>query len=516
MGLAPLLLAVLMGGQAQVPEVLIVQLKALPPVKDAEAPKLKLPKGVKNEVAKGGPVEGFPFDLSVYLAGELEATGRMRPIVWSNTDPIFRLAVEDGLIKNPAEFPTLKEVQAFAAKLKLPYIAFVAAERQADMLVGYLQLAKRDKVVFENRQQIGAQIGNQFDNEGSARSVCRTWIELLAQGELKGLGIATKAVTPDPSPGALTRTDPLPVTPPKRVVDNAQLLKEASDLVKRGAIAECVILLRDAVDAEPLDAQRRTVFVTMLLRAGQADLAGLEARRAIGLLPDNVSLRALAARAWLAAGKADEAQVDLNEAIARDPDNAETRLLLAETSMTSGNFKAAKGHLDKVLEKAPTSDAYFKRALVATLEGNATDAAQFLSKVEPNGSVMDLASRYELAMTMVDGAAKLESGNAVSLFQRAMVKRADPATGEALADLTAKFEAFLTLTEKLTAPVVNQPSHERRLLALKLMRQCLGDVAAFLKSGDEDVLTDARINLGEASRSLTLAKEMFAEERKKN
>jgi tetratricopeptide (TPR) repeat protein len=515
MTLAPLLLAALMSGPIQVPEVLVVQLKTLPPTKEAEAPKLKLPKGIKNEVGKGEKEEGLPFDLSVYFAGELEGTGRMRPILWSNTDPVFRLSIEDGILKNPAEFPSLKEVQAFANKLKLSYVAFVGAERRGDVIVGYLQLAKKDKVVFENRQEMGAQVNGAFDTEGSARSVCRTWIEILAQGELKAYGIAPKTVTPDPSPGALTRPDPLPVPPPKPVVDNAQLLKAASDLVKRGAVAEAVILLRDAVDAEPLDAQRRTVFVTMLLRSGQAELAGLEARRATELLPDNVSLRALAARAWLAAKKPEEAQIDLNEAIARDPNNPETRLLLAETSMASGNFKAAKEHLDKVIEKAPSADAYFKRAVIATLEGNAAEASANLAKVDSDANGLELSTRYDLAVDFIDSAAKLETGNAVSLFQRALVKRTDPGTSESLSQITAKFDAYLNLVEKTPAPVIYVNSHERRLLALKLMKQCLGDVTAFLKSGDEDILTDARITLGEATRSLNLAREALAEERKK-
>jgi hypothetical protein len=49
-------------------------------------------------------------------------------------------------------------------------------------------------------------------------------------------------------------------------------------------------------------------------------------------------------------------------------------------------------------------------------------------------------------------------------------------------------------------------------LAYKLLSQCLADLDLFLKNGSEDVLTDSRINLGEALKQIASAKLNFKDE----
>jgi hypothetical protein len=77
------------------------------------------------------------------------------------------------------------------------------------------------------------------------------------------------------------------------------------------------------------------------------------------------------------------------------------------------------------------------------------------------------------------------------------------------ASLLATRAAFL---EKLPAPTIHKKSHSQRILALKLLVQSLSDVRSYIETGEEDSLSDARLNLGEALRGLVIARAQFDDE----
>ena len=56
-------------------------------------------------------------------------------------------------------------------------------------------------------------------------------------------------------------------------------------------------------------------------------------------------------------------------------------------------------------------------------------------------------------------------------------------------------------------------SHDRRTLCVRLLGQSLADLAAFAKTGDDDAIVEARINLGEALKQLGQARASFAKEK---
>ena len=62
------------------------------------------------------------------------------------------------------------------------------------------------------------------------------------------------------------------------------------------------------------------------------------------------------------------------------------------------------------------------------------------------------------------------------------------------------------------ASKIHTPSHERRILALKLLAQACGEVVAYLSKRDDEALTDARIDLGEAMKQYKSAKDLFVGE----
>jgi tetratricopeptide (TPR) repeat protein len=245
--------------------------------------------------------------------------------------------------------------------------------------------------------------------------------------------------------------------------------------------------------------------------------AAAEARRTALLLPGDPRLRVLSARAWLRAGDGKAAREDLNEAIARDPNGVETRLLLAEINLQDGKPEAALEHVDSVIKNGSSADALFLRAVARAALGGAEGTAQDLAeiaKLEPAPTNDVLARRYAVAARIVHDSTKSSLEDERSLMQRALVRRKDEAVKDELERLVRLARARTALLSGLIPPVTHRPSHERRLLAFRLIGQSLTDLAAFIEDGDEDTLSEARINLGEAIKHANGAAEDFAKEQK--
>lgn len=488
------------------------------------------------------------------MASELEKEGIMASVVWSQTDPIFRSAVESGMIKDANKVPDLARARQVADKLKLEYIIFIRAYQFGNNVMGRVILYKGTKQIWKDPQE-----GTQYidkdqklipkvtkDKNGretktypkpevtklddrpmsvmgpnglllddSALSLVRTWVALIKSEPFKGQGTSPRISTPDAAQGQQPKVPSEVIVPPVGKVDNKQLLADLDAMIKSGQSIPAILMLRDAVDAEPQDVDRRTALVRTLLLVGQAELAAIEARRAAELLPDKVELRAMAARAWMQAGREDEAMADLNEAVARDPNSRETRLLLAEVNLSKGRPQQAIEHLDAVLKEKPTADTWYKRALCNALLGKKEEVTSDLANAKAlglGGTTQESASRYGLAMDLVEKSMIQIGGDIRTLMQRAQVKRTDPEVAQGADKQKAVVAAWAAFLSGCEVPTLHRSSHDRRLLASNLLSQTLGDLGNFIASNDEDVLSEARINLGEAIKQNNLAASSYKTE----
>jgi tetratricopeptide (TPR) repeat protein len=477
------------------------------------------------------------------------------PVVWSFTDPIFRAAVNDGIVRNAENVPSLEQATEAAKKLRLDYVVFVRSYQYGNNILGRVQLFKASKLVWKDPEK-GMEIvdpnqkldpvdgidkdgkptkvypkprliktedramsimgPNGLNSEDSAVSLVRTWVEYIKVGPFKGQAFQPKIMTPEPLPGTKPSPTAIAIVPKvKQAVDNKQLLADLDAMVRGGQSISAILMLRDAVDAEPQNVERRIALVRTLLLVGQPELAAREARRAAHLLPERTELRAIAARAWMQAGREDEAMADLNEAVARDPNSVETRLLLGEVSLSKLQAKAALDHLDAVLKDKPTADSWFKRAICQTLLGKKDDATADLAKSKdlglPAGS-QDVAVRYDFTLDVLDKSL-LQMGNDLrALFSEAQVKRSDAGVKESfLANqaLVGSWSGFLTNS---SPPALHRSSHDRRLLALNLLVQSINDLGQYLTTNDEGLFTDARINMGEALKQFAAAQASYRNE----
>lgn len=483
-----------------------------------------------------------------FLANELQSGGKLIPIVWGLTDPIYRAAVDENKIKLGNETPTLAEALGVAGKLRAEYVLATDLRAGQSEVLGAAYLYHNGKLVWrdpngdlgpalahlrdmlkqkkitqedfdQSVQKAGfrssaIQVNNRFGQDDTVHSLARTWAEMLSSGPLLGLVKQPEKNTPAPGKGENLPSNDNDGGDSKTPVDN-KWNADAAAALKAGDAGRAVSILRDAIDVAPMDTARRGFLIKALIQVGQPEVAAKEARRAAELMPDHIEFRALAARAWIQSGNVDEAQSDLNEAVSRAPDSAETRVLLAEVSIAKGDSASAIGHLDKAIAVSPTGDSYYLRGLAHALAGEVDLAGTDVKKAGEAGLSNDpdeAEARYALAAAMFDDGLAAVAGDVRTLQQKAQVQRTDADLKSAVDDLLKRANGRSQFVSMLPAPASHELSHNRRVLAHKLLSQCLIDLESYLKSGDGDVLTDSRINLGEALKQAASARQRFKEE----
>lgn len=473
------------GGQQPVPKVLVVQVLA--PVADG-------------------------VDLNVLVrslfAKEIAEEGRLDPIVWAMTDPNFRKAVDDQILPGVSENPTLEEVHRAAQILKCEYVMTVRALRHGQRIMADAQLYRGRSQIWKDDDLVSATIDGKLDLESCARTIARTWILQIGQTVLKHLTPQPKVITPEPDPGA----KPPLVTPPPaiRQVDNAALRAEYERLMKLNQARTALQLLRDAVDSEPLDLERRLLLISALTEVGLGAEASSEARRTANLFPESGELWRLCARAEIEAGHYAQAIRDLNEAVSRDPQNPETRYLLGVAQLMLGRLEFAIEHFDASIAKSPTAEAHILRGAAKGYLG--LDAAPDFSagsKLAEGLSRERAANLDRLVLRFVTMQGEAAANELRPLIAKVRLDPKSKAAASQLATLQQRAASLLKLLSATPRDEKHRKAGETAMLALSLLAQSITEVQSHIASPAEDIITEATITLGEAFRSLHSARSLI-------
>ena len=450
-------------------------------------------------------------DISDYIGKEFDGNGRLFPIIYSSKDLTFRAAVAKGTIKDPSTEPTHKELVEVARGLHAEYIIVVESVRSGKTVSAKLKVFRDRREVFKDEANLSVTLKDMMDLDSTSRSIAHTFVLRMNGGPFKGLPDQPKIKNPTLQPG---QAPEVPIAPVKQdhVTTGSEIKKEIDDLAKSNKMEEAILKARDAVDSQPFDLDRRLQLIE-LLQSGNPEVAAVEARRAAAMLPDKVELRVLAARAWIQAGRSDEAQKDLNEAVARDPNAIPTRLLLAEISLQQLEPTKALGHLDEIIKSQDSPSARFLRALCRSLlggvDGMQIDLAQVI-KLEPSSSSETQGHRYVLTVDVLDSALGRDISDLRTLIPKIVVKPKDETLKEQAEQMLRLLQTRTTFLSLISVPSANKLAQDQRLLAHKLLTQSVLDIQSYANSRDEDLLAEARINVGEAQKQLTAAKNLPA------
>lgn len=484
---------------------------------------------VQNTLGSRGDDADAQRNLTQLIAEEFDQDGRLTAVAWSLSDPAFRQAANEKLVTYH-DNPDLSAVLPAADKMKAEYVLTIGVFRRENQIVGRAQLYRRGRSIWrdpDGSNATGARAqgeqgdarmftvltSGRLDFPNSLRAASATWCQLLFDVPLKGLAPKPRTDNPETDPGL---KPVIPETPPVRKIDNGQLMTDVMKLLASNKTAEAIAMLRDAIDAEPLDVERRKALTNALVTAGLTETAAREARRSALLFPDQVDMWALAARLWLSLEKYDEANADLNEAVVRQPESVETRLLLAEVALGKLQTDIALPHLDFAIQQAPSGDAYFKRALAKALNDDPAGAEADLAEAKRLGFGTDpLAQRTQYAAAIrVCHAAMQEAVVAIrTIVPKA---RANFGSKDVRGDqriVAKRLESLGAIIDMVPVPETKKNSHGKRTLALSLLAQSAGELGAFLDTGADSSANEAVISLTEAIRALQEAEAASRTER---
>lgn len=481
--------------------------------------------------------------VATLVASELDQMGQVLPITWATTDPIFRQAIASGKVSLSESGPSIGDAQAAERAMHASYLLVLDTELDGSLIrskarlfegsrlvwqdptvtqTGQIDVARRllkkraitkedfDRIVASSDKRISnVSLDDAFDVDNTARSLARTWAELLANGPFKGLALHPHIVTPEPAKGDAPKVaaPDSPIVP--KVVDNAELMKTFREMLGAGQFPASVNLMHEAVDSAPLDPDRRAALIEALVKAGQSELAASEARRAAILLPDKPELHLAAARAYLASGKPDAAQDELNQAIAHGANMPGIHPILAEMDLGLLKYSDAVSEYDLAVKAEPNApELLFARGLAKSLSGDSAGAGSDFDAATKLGLKSDdpsVRTRYVSTVASV-GASIADSGKKLAaLIAQAKLDRKSASAKTSVSEQAAIGAARLAFFKDLAHPAIFDGSHQRRSLALNLLNQCVAQVQDYIGSGSEDTLVEARINLGEALKQADAA-----------
>lgn len=484
-------------------------------------------------------------EIGDYVAQEFADDGRVSPIYWSKNDPIFRAMVQSGKVTS-TDVPSVDKAIEIARAQKIAFVMFVEAHKDRSGAIlsraelykgsdsalwvdpseattaggdiikrllksGKLSQLDADKLGEANgyrKSSIGSEGGTDLYN--TLHSLARTWSEQLGTGPWQGMQARTRVVTPDPVAGPIARLDTTQPQVPKNV-DNAEVFRNVDAALKDGRKDLAILILRDAVDSQPFDLPRREALIKLLNETGHPELAALEASRAAALSPGSGDFRLEGARAQLTAGNLDAAESSAKDALAHDPKSPEANLVLGEVNLARFNFPAALINLDAACAGTATTEAVYYRAIAKVFAGDVPGAASDCEAAH-HGSLVQAVPPYDSTLKLFDGGVQQSFDTMRNLLSTAAIgaNNADAvAQATKVQSVATAAAAFLS---SWPPAKYHSPSHERRILALKLLSQASGEVLGYLTKHDDESLTDARIDLGEAMKQYKSAKELFGGE----
>ena len=484
------------------------------------------------------------------MADELDQDGRVRPITWSLSDPVFRAKLDDGTLGGYVSRPTDDQIKAAAQKLRVDYIFIIQAvlDQNAESVMpqAFLYKGRGSRSIWKYEQKSGktsgkitvsedgainsaetkrlqdkfskdllqgakgmvVKVNGVIDRESTTRSLARTFTALLAEGPFKRYPPRARNFTPDAT-GSL-------VFEPDMTAFNLepQPVQEAIDLANRkletGNVRDAILTLRDSIDGHPISPTPRSMLVQILLTNGKTRAAAREAERASKLIPGSVDLWLTAAQAHSFLGNVEQAKSCLMEAQARGAASPQSFEIAGNVSLLAGDYESAQKMFSEAIVKGH-HDAYLGRALTFALMGN-TDRCNEELAAYSVGSISHPKQRYQMVLSVIEPI--VSEISATIRDCTALIRVEDSSeVKERVVGAAQKTMGLVSFIENLPVPEIHQESHQTRNLAHKLLAQSASELLAFSEDDNESAAMESTISLSEATRFFEVANTAYNAER---
>lgn len=447
------------------------------------------------------------------MAEEIDAIGQLKSITYEIEDPVFREALYQGRVSKPDKY-TLQDIQKSAKSLGCSYFVIVNAETVE--LKGSKKSGLRlSATLFKANKQIwsDSEVMDIVGKGQSAFEITRATASSLAfkmsQGPFKDI---PKTKKEEETPIGKGQSPIIPETrdDDDSLNDFAAIQEQVKAFQKSGKIRSAEMLLRDAVDAAPKDADRRRALIEFLRQIGKFD-AAIEATVSAGQALADPTLGSIAARILLDAGKTKEASAMVNEILAGQPTSVEGRLLSAEIQLRAADPEKALPHLEFAIKTKASAEALALRAVCRALLGSEDGVKLDREKLlkEYPEQLSQLNGRM---LSILDDSLENEQKVIEDTIQKAVLKKNMDEVNETLDGQERLGNACIALLGENSANLRFQKSHGLRLLAFNLLVQSMTELKQYVADRNTETLSDARIDFGEFIKTLKLAKTEFQSE----
>jgi len=472
------------------------------------------------------------------LAREFDIEGRVVPVAWSSTDPILAEVLRREnivFIANPDAEMIERVRKAVGARFSLE----VEAARKEDQALVAATLKRDGRIIWQltptndrNQQSPRVLINGREDREATAElrrelpgnlnqdqgwyvvrvngfpdwsatadSIVSTLTNIIGAGPLKDF---------PRRPRIENSLDPLFIEPRWGLTPgaNGAWNETVLDRSAEGDFATVITILRDAVDSDPDDLQLRLRLVTALAQAGLPEAAAREAERAARWLGREPDLWGLAAQMYLTAGNLDASQKALDEALVRGYAGPACQRLRGDIALMIGDPERAILYYGA----SEGDDLAWTRALaMAANGGEPVVIAACLEHLDLRDAM--LIERYTFGMRTLERTT-IGLTDDISVALPAIRFQPDPAMLTRIHRAARKAQAILAFLEGVTPPAFHRESHERRLVAYKLLVEASQNAVEYVSTRDSARFQTAETKFTEGLTEVQIARETFAIERR--
>ncbi|MCB0826704.1 MAG: hypothetical protein KDC26_10985 [Armatimonadetes bacterium] len=477
------------------------------------------------------------LDIDSYVASALDDEGRVEPVVWSMTDPVFRGFVDNGAIPQELLTPKEETIRGVAVRVKAELVLVLVAIKSNERVFPVATLYHVDRgralwqhgmfdssgkflpslisddkgdqknseeaiknsgSVNQNGEFVIVRVGGMPDWDSTSRTIARTWASVMGQGPLKRFPSRPRIDNPTtPNPGYRIDPNGVDINAP----DSPELINQIKKLEADGRPDLAILMLRDAIDKNPFEPERRIYLSRLLSLQGLHREAAEESERAARISSDSAAVYLSAARSWLLVGESDRARVCVNEALARNANTNMAMLIMGDVRTLEGAYISAIEAYNASIMSGPRPEAILGRAIAFALAGQSEACLSDLSSLL-DIQAADHYATYVSAILLVDRRTDQLAENLRELLPHANVDRISPEVQTRANGLAKSFQALATLVDHIPVPEVHGDSHKTRVLAHKLLLQSSLELLDYVRTGDDNLADEAQISLGEGLKLL--------------
>lgn len=425
-------------------------------------------------------------DMGYALTESIERDFDVRILVLSPTDPAIREALLEGKLNAVPEKPTAALAREAAQRLGCSYALWVVARRNDQQQVAATVEVFRpnsNRAVFRGRTD-AADAGT-----NSLLSITSDWSRRLETGAFKQY----KRVAPTESPlaGPIDSTPVSDNPPPANQGVSSQFIDEASRLRQAGKTDEAVSALYRGTDLAPFDLDIRLALIELLQGMARESEAADVIESTLQLFPGEKKLRHEAVRLLLDRGKIEEAQDALNESLVRDPEDPALWQLSGEFALMRLQGDRARGQFLRVMAQGASPRTQLCLAIAVALEGDSPETEHLLKSAQAE----TLAYRRWLQVSQLFAAQASQELAEVMRLRRLGNANLAQRTQRAL----QQTRALAIVATRMPVPA-GQKADQNHALAHNLLAQAAGQVAEFVRTGNDDIAGDAEISISDAMR----------------